>query len=154
MMMTLRIQPALMLAFLLLLGAALASGSAKAACPEQPEADNWENAFSSANSLARIDLSFFCQDQIKGGRPYPPGPEWIVQVVGRCEPLNCDWQKTAARRLSTGHIYAIYDQGFAIRFVYAKMSKFRRDQLWVYTWTDFKDPERPDYGVHDWFVRK
>lgn len=127
---------------------------AHAECPDQPEAGKWENAFSSANSLARIDLNFFCQDQIKGGRPYPPGPEWIVQVFGRCEPLNCDWQQTAARRLSTGHIYAIYDQGFAIRFVYARMSKFRRDQLWVYTWTDFKDPERPDYGVHDWFVRK
>lgn len=148
-----RIPSASAIALLCLLGWALPQ-TALAACPEQPEAGSWVNAFSSANSLARIELGFFCQDQIKDGRPYPPGPEWIVQVFGRCEPADCDWQKTAARRLSTGHIYAIYDQGFAIRFVYAKLSKFRRDQLWVYTWTDFKDPERKDYGVHDWFVKK
>lgn len=127
---------------------------AEAACPVQEEAGSWVNEWKEANSLAAIDLSFICQDQIRDGRPYPDGPAWIAQVWGRCEPFNCDWGKTAARRLATGHIYAIYDQGFAIRFVYAKMSKYRKGQLWVYTWTDFKDPQRQDYGVHDWFVRK
>lgn len=134
--------------------AAAAPGTAQAACPVQEEAGSWANEWSEANSLARIDLNFICQDQIKGGRPYPPGPEWIVRVWGRCEPFDCDWSRTAARRLATGHIYAIYDQGFAIRHVYAKMSKYRDGLLWVYTWTDFKDPERPDYGVHDWFKRR
>lgn len=127
---------------------------ARADCPLQPEAGSWVNAWSQANSLAGIEFNFICQDQIKDGRPYPPGPAWIVQVFGRCEPYNCDWKQTAATRLSTGHLYAIYDQGFAIRHVYARMSKFRDGQLWVYTWTDFKDPKRQDYGVHDWFKRK
>jgi len=139
---------------LLLVGSVVFQQPAHAACPVQEEAGSWVNAWSKANSVARVELSFICQDQIKDGRPYPPGPAWIVQVFGRCEPYDCDWNETAADRLATGHLYAIYDQGFAIRHVYAQMSKFRRDQLWVYTWTDFKDPNRPDYGVHDWFVRK
>jgi hypothetical protein len=31
------------------------------------------------------------------------------------------------------------------------MSQFRPGQLWVYTYTDFTDPNRPDYDVHNWF---
>lgn len=144
-----------LLALVLLLAAGVAfQSSAEAACPTQPEAGRWKNVYSGSNSLARIDLRFICQDQIANGQPYPPGPEWFVQVHGRCEPFDCDWEQTAARRLSTGHIYAIYDQGFAIRYVYAQISKFREDKLWVYTWTDFKDSSRQDYGVHDWFERR
>lgn len=127
---------------------------AQAACPAQEEAGSWTNAYSQTNSVARVDLRFICQDRILDGKPFPPGPAWIVQVFGVCEPYDCDWEKTAARRLSTGHLYAIYDQGFAIRHVYARMSMFREGQLWVYTWTDFKEPRRPDYGVHNWFMRK
>jgi hypothetical protein len=52
---------------------------------------------------------------------------------------------------SSGHIYAYYDQGFARRHVWAKMSQYRPGQLWVYTYTDFTDPNRPDYDVHNWF---
>lgn len=144
----------LALAVLLLAGNVAFQQSAHAACAVQEEAGSWVNVDPTSNSLTRIELSFICQDQIKDGRPYPPGPSWIVQIFGQCQPVDCDWRKTAARRLSTGHLYVIYDQGFAIRHVYAQISRYRRDKLWVYTWTDFKDPARPDYGVHDWFGRQ
>jgi hypothetical protein len=62
-----------------------------------------------------------------------------------------DWGEVGAQRLSSGHIYAVYDQGFARRYVYAKMSQYRPGQLWVYTWTDFTDP---DYELQNWFVRQ
>jgi hypothetical protein len=47
-----------------------------------------------------------------------------------------------AQRLTSGHVYAFYNQGFAKRHVWARMSAYRPGQLWVYTWTDFTDPVR------------
>lgn len=54
-----------------------------------------------------------CQDQIDNGQPYPPGPPWYMRIFGKCHPTDCDWGQVGAQRLSTGHIYATYDQGFA-----------------------------------------
>jgi hypothetical protein len=125
--------------------------SAHAQCIEQPEQGKWTNTDPNTRSLTRIDLRFTCQDQVHNGQPYPPGPPWHVHVFGKCHPTDCDWGEVGAQRLTAGHIFAVYDQGFARRYVYARMSQFRPGQLWVWTWTDFTDPNRPDYGVHNWF---
>jgi len=128
--------------------------SAQALCAQPQEEGNWRNADQNTNSLTRISLRFVCQDQILNGQPYPPGPPWYVRVFGKCHPTDCNWGEVGAQRLNSGHIYAVYDQGFAKRYVYAKMSQYRPRQLWVYTWTDFADPGRPDYEVQNWFIRQ
>ena len=127
---------------------------AYASCVQPQEEGNWRNADQNTRSLTRIQLRFVCQDQILNGQLYPPGPPWYVHIFGKCHPTDCDWSEVGAQRLSTGHVYATYDQGFAKRYVYAKMSQYRPGQLWVYTFTDFTDPNRPDYEVHNWFARQ
>lgn len=123
-------------------------------CILPPEQGQWRNADPATRSLTRIHLRFVCQDLIINGEPHPPGPPWFVHVWGKCHPSDCDWGEVGARELSSGHVFAFYDHGFAKRYVFAKMSMFRPGQLWVYTFTDFVDPGRPDYGVHNWFVRE
>lgn len=125
-----------------------------AQCIQPQEEGSWVNADANTRSLTRIQLRFVCQDQIHNGQPYPPGPPWYVHVFGKCHPTDCDWAEVGAQQLGTGHVYAFYDQGFAKRYVYSRMSQYRPGQLWVYTWTDFTDPNRPDYGVHNWFRRQ
>jgi hypothetical protein len=142
------------LAFAVVLLAVLLAGTesrVNALCAEQPEDGSWTNTDPNTRSLTRIQLRFVCQDQILNGQLYPPGPAWYTHVFGKCHPTDCDWREVGAQRLSSGHIYAYYDQGFARRHVWAKMSQFRPGQLWVYTYTDFTDPNRPDYDVHNWF---
>jgi len=132
----------------------LSAAAANASCIAQPEDGRWINADPATRSLTRINLRFVCQDQVINGQLYPPGPPWYVHVWGKCTPTDCDWGEVGAQRIGTGQIYAYYDQGFAKRYVYAKMSAYRPGQLWVYTWTDFTDPGRADYGVHNWFTRE
>lgn len=132
----------------------LLSDHVGALCLQPQEEGNWQNTDSNTRSLTQMRLRFVCQDQILNGEPYPPGPPWYVHVFGKCHPTDCDWGEVGAQELGTGHMYAFYDQGFAKRYVYAKMSQYRPGQLWVYTWTDFTDPNRPDYGIHNWFTRQ
>jgi hypothetical protein len=127
---------------------------AYAQCIQPPEEGTWINTEANTRSIPRIQLRFVCQDQILNGQPYPPGPPWYIHVWGACSPTNCDWGEVGAQRLGTGHIYGTYDQGFARRYVYAKMSQYRPGQLWVYVWTDFTDPGRADYAINAWFRRQ
>jgi hypothetical protein len=127
---------------------------AGASCIAQAEDGSWVNTDSATRSLPRVRLRFICQDVILNGQPHPPGPPWYAHLFGKCSPSNCDWGEVGAQRLGTGHVYAFYDQGFAKRHVYAKMSAYRPGQLWVWTYTDFTDPVRPDYAVHNWFRRE
>ncbi len=143
--------PVLILAFVIMV---LFQQSAHALCIQPLEEGNWRNADQNTASLTNIQLRFICQDQVLNGQPYPPGPPWYIHVFGKCHPTDCDWGEVGAQQLSTGQIYGVYYQGFARRYVYAKMSQYRPGQLWVYTWTDFADPNRPDYGVHNWFIRQ
>jgi hypothetical protein len=129
------------------------SVSVMPSCIAQPEDGNWVNTDSGTRSLTRIQLRFVCQDQVLNGELYPPGPPWYMHIFGKCHPTDCDWGEVGAQRLSSGHIFATYNQGFARRYVYAKMSMYRPGQLWVYTWNDFTDPARPDYEVQNWFRR-
>lgn len=128
--------------------------SANALCAQQPEEGVWRNADPNTRSITRVDLRFVCQDQILNGEPYPPGPPWYMHLFGKCHPTDCDWGEVGAQRLGSGHIYTVYRQGFATRYVYAKMSQYRPGQLWVYIYTDFADPGRADYTSQDWFVRQ
>jgi hypothetical protein len=120
------------------------------------EYGNWVNADPNARGIARIELrdcqsvtvcdGDICQIQYDVG--------WVMHTYGKCSPSNCDWGWTRGqRRLSSGQIPGTYDQGFAKRYVYAKMSQYRSGQLWVYWRTDFVDPGRADYELQEWFVR-
>jgi hypothetical protein len=143
------------LVLVLVIGAvALPPRPANGLCLQPKEEGKWRNADPSTRSLTHIELRFVCQDQILNGQLYPPGPPWYVHIFGKCHPSDCDWGEVGAQQLPTGHIYAVYDQGFAKRYVYARMSQYRPGQLWVYMYTDFTDPNRPDYEVHNWFVRE
>jgi hypothetical protein len=66
-----------------------------------------------------------------------------------------DWGEVPAEPVTIGartFVRATYRQGFATRHVYADMSQFRPGQLWIWMWTDFADPGRPDYESQNWFV--
>lgn len=122
-----------------------------ALCSVPPEVGEWVNTDPNTRSITRIKVRFVCQDQVLNGELYPPGPPYYVHLFGKCHPSDCNWGEVGATRIPAGHIYAFYDQGFAKRYVYAKMSMYRRGQLWVYTYTDFVDPNRKDYAVQNWF---
>jgi hypothetical protein len=51
-------------------------------------------------------------------------------------------------------IRAVYRQGFATRYVYADMSRYRTGELWIWMWTNFADPERADYESQAWFEKQ
>ena len=122
-------------------------------CIAQPEDGTWINSDPATRSFPRAVLRFTCQDQVLNGQPYPPGPPWHIHLWGSCHPTNCDWGETGATRLSSGWICGTYDQGFAKRYVYARMSQARPGQLRTYVWTDFTDPRRADYASNDYYHR-
>lgn len=144
-----------LLMFILVSSAAIAlQQPVYALCALPQEDGNWKNVDPNTNSVTRIQLRFVCQDQVLNGQLYPPGSPWYVHVFGRCHPTDCDWNEVGAQKLSTGYIYATYEQGFAKRYVYAKMAQNKPGQLWLYIWTDFKDPNRKDYPISSYFVRE
>lgn len=123
-------------------------------CIQPREEGRWRNADPNTRSLTRAELRFVCQDQILNGEPYPPGPPWYMHLWGKCHPSDCDWGERGGQQLNSGHIYVFFNQGFARRHVYARMSQYRPGQLWIYMYTDFVNPNRPDYESHNWFVRQ
>ena len=135
----------------------LSAQESYALCAAQPEDGNWVNSDPNTRSLTRAELRFTCQDQILNGQPYPPGPPWHVHLWGACHPTDCDWGEVGADNVTIGertYIYAVYYQGFATRYVYADMSLYRAGQLWIWMWTDFTDPNRPDYESQNWFIKQ
>jgi hypothetical protein len=140
----------------LILSAALMSAPlpAGALCAAPQEAGSWSNTDPATRSIPQMEVRHVCKDQILNGEPYPPGPDWYLHLFGACHPTNCDWGEIGAQKLSSGHIYALYDQGFAKRHVFIRMSQYRQGQLWVYISTDFTDPNRADYTSQDWFTRR
>lgn len=119
------------------------------------EYGNWANTNLATPGIARIELRDCQSVTVCNGNicstTYDAG--WRTHVFGACHPTNCDWGWSAGTfRLSSGQIYGYYDQGFAKRYVYAKMSAYRPGQLWVYWRTDFVDPARADYDLQEWYV--
>lgn len=130
---------------------------AHASCASQPENGSWANADPNTRSLTRAVLRFTCQDQVLNGQLYPPGPPWHMRLSGKCSPTNCEWGEVGADTVTIGtrtFVRAIFNQGFATRYVYADMSLYRPGQLWIWMWTDFADPSRPDYESQNWFIRR
>jgi hypothetical protein len=130
--------------------------NAYALCAAQPEDGNWVNSDPNTRSLTRAALRFTCQDQILNGQLYPPGPPWHIHLWGACSPADCNWGEVGAENVTVGdrtYIHAVYDHGFATRYVYVDMSLYRAGQLWIWMWTNFTDPGRPDYESQNWFIR-
>ncbi|MCP3915030.1 MAG: hypothetical protein GY711_05705 [bacterium] len=125
-------------------------------CAAQPEEGTWINSDPNTRGLTRAALRFTCQDQILNGELYPPGPPWHMRLWGSCSPEDCDWGEVGGEHRTVGDrhfIYAVYHHGFATRYVYADMSLYRAGQLWIWMWTNFADPARPDYESQGWFTR-
>ena len=121
-------------------------------CVTPFEQGNWSNIDRNTRGITRVDVKFFCQDQVLNGVPCcPTGDPYRVHLYGSCSPSDCDWGEVTARRLPSGHIYAYYNQGFARRHDYLKPSSYREGALWMYIYTDFTDPGRRDYSAHYWF---
>ncbi len=130
---------------------------AHALCIQPAEEGNWVNADPNTRSLTRAVLSFTCQDQVLNGQLYPPGPPWHIHLWGACSPNDCDWEEVGAENDTSGertYVHAVYYQGFATRYVYADMSLYRDGQLWIWMWTDFTDPGRPDYESQNWYIKQ
>jgi hypothetical protein len=103
--------------------------NAYALCAAQPEDGNWVNSDPNTRSLTRAALRFTCQDQILNGQLYPPGPPWHIHLWGACSPADCNWGEVGAENVTVGdrtYIHAVYDHGFATRYVYVDMSLERR----------------------------
>ena len=126
-------------------------------CAQPPEEGKWRNADPNTRGLTRANLRFICQDQILNGQPYPPGPPWFVHLWGACSPQDCDWGEVGAENVRVGDrtfVRAIYNQGFARRYVYADMSQHQAGRLWIWMWTDFSDPNRREYESQHWFIKQ
>jgi hypothetical protein len=123
-------------------------------CITPPEEGNWINRDSETSGITRVEVQFVCQDVIVNGEPYPPGPPFYVHLWGSCTPSDCDWGQVGANPVTIGTtdwIYAFYDQGFARRYVYIKPSALYPDNLFMWIYTDFTSPSRPDYVSRHWF---
>lgn len=127
------------------------TGSASASCVSPREQGSWVNADPNTRSITRANIRFICQDVILNGQD--PGPSYYITLWGKCHPTDCAWGTVPMRRLSSGWLYGTYDQGFAKRHVYAKMSAYRTNQLYIQINNDFVDPGRADYISNDWFRR-
>jgi hypothetical protein len=127
--------------------------SAHASCAVPPEAGTWINDDADTTSLSRVEVRFVCQDRMLDGEPYPPGAPWYARVYARCERGDCDWADTTARSIGD-YLYAVYEQAYARRFLWIRMSRLKPGELWMFVWTDFADPGRRDYTVQGWFHRE
>ncbi len=134
-----------MLGIIALLGSSL--------CGIPFEEGSWKNIDQETRGITRVLIRFVCQDQIRNGKPYPGGPPFYIHLYGSCSPQDCDWGEVGAVETSDGFIYGTYDQGFAKRYVYIKKSQNVADGLWMYMYTDFTNPNRQDYSMHQWFKK-
>jgi hypothetical protein len=122
--------------------------AAPALCAVPPEEGSWVNTDPNTRSITRVQVKMVdCNDTNTNN------PEYRVHLYGACHPSNCDWGSVSGRRLKTGEIYAFYDQGFAKRDVFIRMSKYRAGQLWVAVRTTFTDGRSP-YDSQDWFTKQ
>jgi hypothetical protein len=100
-----------------------------------------------------VHVNFYCRDQVLNGQLYPPFP-FYLRLFGKCHPTDCDWGSVGARRESSGWIRTTVDHGFARRDIWVKLyQRSSGDELRVWIYTDFRDPNRADYISDDWFYR-
>jgi hypothetical protein len=143
-------------AALMLLTLGAGAERAEALCSgHPPEYGSWVNADPNARGIARIQLQDCVSVTTCSGDTctivHDAG--WAMHVWGKCHPTNCDWGWSAGAFPVSGRVFGYYNQGYAKKRVYAKMSQYRPGQLWVYWENDFVDPNRPDFTLQEWFVR-
>ena len=137
-------------------GAQQGSAGSRICAGHSVEHGDWVNTDPNTSGIARIELRDCQAVTVCNGNVCSVTHDvgWTMRVFGKCSPTNCNWGWSRSDfRMSSGHIHGLYDQGFAKRHVYAKMSQYRPGQLWVYWRTDFTDPNRPDYVKQEWFRR-
>jgi hypothetical protein len=133
-----------------------------AQCVRPFEAGNWVNRDAGTRSITRARVDFSCNDVILCGVDAngnvtcsTPPPPYTLHLWGKCSPSDCDWGAVPGNdyRASDGThwIYAFYNQGFAKRYVYIKPSSLYPGNLYMWMYTDFTDPGRPDYISTNWF---
>ncbi len=119
--------------------------------PLPPEHGNWCNVDTETSNIICIELVLQSHMEVIDNNQLH---SQTIRLYGTCPPKDYDWGKVQVRRSDSGYYYAVYRQGFANRYVYAKMSRYRPNQLWLHIHTNFLDPAREDYVSRNWLVRK
>lgn len=133
-----------------------------ASCIDPFEDGTWLNDDLNTRGIRRVVVGFTCNDVIHcsvdaNGNVHceEPGPPWTVRLFGACSPSDCDWGAATGQDYYTADgarwIYAFYDQGFAKRYVFLKPSSLYPGHLFMWMFTDFTSPSRPDYVMRNWF---
>jgi len=140
----------------------LPASSANASCIDPFEDGTWLNDDPNTRGIRRVEVGFSCNDVVlcgvdENGNVHceEPGPPWRVHLFGACSPSDCDWGTVTGQDYYTSDgarwIYAFYNHGFARRYVFIKPSALYPGHLFMWMFTDFSDPSRPDYVSRNWF---
>jgi hypothetical protein len=136
----------------------------QAQCVLPFEAGNWKNIDANTNGITRLNVSVNCNDVVLCGvdgngnvHCSEPGPPYTIQIWGKCSPSDCDWGTAPGNDYyasdGTHWKYFFYNQGFAKRYVYIKQSSLYPGKLFLWMYTDFTSPSRPDYIMRNWFYK-
>ena len=135
--------------------------SARAQCVAPFEQGKWSNIDQATRGITRIEVGFSCNDQILCGVDErgnvtcsDPGAPYHLHLWGKCSPSDCDWGTVDGHDHwvgATKWIYSYYDHGFAKRYVYIKPSQYLPGHLFLWMYTHFTDPNRPDYVFTGWY---
>ncbi len=136
-------------------GAFIMPGSADALCAVSPEAGEWVDPTGN-HTLAELNITIGCADQRLcpvGGSCYYVGGGINMSALGHCSPSNCDWGEAHETHEIGSWILGIYDNGWKMTWVWAKMSPSYPDKLFVKVYTDYKDGRR-DHWKYGNFIRR
>lgn len=125
------------------------TGYANALCAAQPWDGQWVHLWGSS-SLAELNIEQSCYDQILcgGNGCHSVGSDGYMHAFGHCSPTNCDWGRAHEKDEIGDWVLGIWDFGFKMSWVWAKMSSAYPDKLYVKTFNDYNDgrQDRWDYG--------
>jgi len=133
-----------------------------AQCVPPFEVGSWANIDATTGGITHVKVDFTCNDVILCGVDAnghvtcaPPAPPYQIHLWGKCHPSDCDWGTVSGNDYyasdGTHWKYFFYNQGFAKRYVYIKPSVLHPGDLYMWMYTDFTDPGRPDYVLTNWF---
>ena len=136
---------------------------ASAQCVPPFEQGNWTNIDPATRGITRLEVTFSCNDQVLCGVDSngnvtcsTPGAPFHLHLWGKCSPSDCDWGTVDGNDRwvgSTKWVFSFYDHGFAKRYVYIKPSTLHPGDLYLWMYTHFTDPSRPDYVFTGWYHR-